>query len=177
MPPHGPALSSLDTLCCPEADGPTNLEKSTLNHVQNDTMASAVFADLTRAPQGTNRVSWSVRKVSEIDVGSLEQLLLYADGHYLAGKLPLGDHLGKPGQAVDGSAELSCFVPTDELSSFLLLSCFVPAAGGRRKCKVELFRSCCRVELFSPVELFRSCCRAELFFSCIGFDFRVEGAS
>ncbi|GFX99464.1 uncharacterized protein TNCV_1081081 [Trichonephila clavipes] len=32
---------------------------------------------------------------SENDVGSLEQLLLYADEHYLAGKLPLGDHLGK----------------------------------------------------------------------------------
>ncbi|GFW60578.1 uncharacterized protein TNCV_569241 [Trichonephila clavipes] len=32
---------------------------------------------------------------SEIDVGSLEQLLLYADEHYPAGKLPLGDHLGK----------------------------------------------------------------------------------
>ncbi|GFU08663.1 hypothetical protein TNCV_1995081 [Trichonephila clavipes] len=31
---------------------------------------------------------------SENDVGSLEQLLLYADEHYLAGKLPLEDHLG-----------------------------------------------------------------------------------
>ncbi|GFS80863.1 nucleic-acid-binding protein from transposon X-element [Trichonephila clavipes] len=55
-------------------------------------------------------------------------------------------------KAVDGSAELSCFVPTDELSWFLLLSCFVPAAGGRWQCKVELFCSCLRVELFSPVE-------------------------
>ncbi|GFY14300.1 hypothetical protein TNCV_1020651 [Trichonephila clavipes] len=34
-------------------------------------------------------------EASENDVGSLEQLLLYADEHYLAGKLPLGDHLGK----------------------------------------------------------------------------------
>ncbi|GFX61955.1 hypothetical protein TNCV_3777651 [Trichonephila clavipes] len=54
------------------------------------------------------------------------------------------------GQWVDGSAELSCFVPTDELSCFVPadeLNCFVPAD--------ELFRSCCRVELFSPVELFR----------------------
>ncbi|GFW11536.1 uncharacterized protein TNCV_3810551 [Trichonephila clavipes] len=34
-------------------------------------------------------------KESENDVGSLEQLLLYAEEHYLAGKLPLGDHLGK----------------------------------------------------------------------------------
>ncbi|GFV89861.1 uncharacterized protein TNCV_4690901 [Trichonephila clavipes] len=34
-------------------------------------------------------------KESEKDVGSIEQLLLYADEHYLAGKLPLGDHLGK----------------------------------------------------------------------------------
>ncbi|GFV23147.1 uncharacterized protein TNCV_3942131 [Trichonephila clavipes] len=32
---------------------------------------------------------------SENDVRSLEQLLLYADEYYLAGKLPLGDHLGK----------------------------------------------------------------------------------
>ncbi|GFS86717.1 uncharacterized protein TNCV_2407301 [Trichonephila clavipes] len=32
---------------------------------------------------------------SENDVGNLEQLLLYAVEHYLAGKLPLGDHLGK----------------------------------------------------------------------------------
>ncbi|GFS48543.1 uncharacterized protein TNCV_309741 [Trichonephila clavipes] len=32
---------------------------------------------------------------SENDVGSLEQLLLYADENYLAGKLPLGDHLRK----------------------------------------------------------------------------------
>ncbi|GFX93107.1 uncharacterized protein TNCV_140511 [Trichonephila clavipes] len=32
---------------------------------------------------------------SENDVGSLEQLMLYADEHYLAGKLPLVDHLRK----------------------------------------------------------------------------------
>ncbi|GFV30952.1 hypothetical protein TNCV_4013861 [Trichonephila clavipes] len=32
---------------------------------------------------------------SENDVGTLVQLLLYADEHYLAGKLPLRDHLGK----------------------------------------------------------------------------------
>ena len=32
---------------------------------------------------------------SDMDVGSLEQLLLYADEHYLAGKSHLGDHLGK----------------------------------------------------------------------------------
>ncbi|GFX34491.1 transposable element Tcb2 transposase [Trichonephila clavipes] len=36
-----------------------------------------------------------VMKETENDVGSLEQLLLYADEHYLAGKLPLADHLGK----------------------------------------------------------------------------------
>ncbi|GFT33042.1 hypothetical protein TNCV_3642161 [Trichonephila clavipes] len=33
------------TLFCSEADGPTNLEQPTLNHVQSDTMASAVLAD------------------------------------------------------------------------------------------------------------------------------------
>ncbi|GFW11024.1 15-hydroxyprostaglandin dehydrogenase [Trichonephila clavipes] len=91
MPPHGPALSSLDTLCCPEADGPTNLEQPTLNHVQSDTMASAVLADPTRALHGTNRGSGLAMEESENEVGSLEQLLLYADEHYLTGKLPLGE--------------------------------------------------------------------------------------
>ncbi|GFT63856.1 15-hydroxyprostaglandin dehydrogenase [Trichonephila clavipes] len=78
----------IDTLCCPEADGPTNLEQPTLNHVQSDTMASAVLVDLTRALQGTNRGSGPAMEKSENDVGSLEQLLLYADEHYLSGKLP-----------------------------------------------------------------------------------------
>ncbi|GFW82517.1 uncharacterized protein TNCV_1794101 [Trichonephila clavipes] len=58
-------------------------------------MASAVFADPTRALQGTNCGSGLAMIESENDVGSIEQLLLYADEHYLAGKLPLGDHLGK----------------------------------------------------------------------------------
>ncbi|GFT42417.1 15-hydroxyprostaglandin dehydrogenase [Trichonephila clavipes] len=95
MPPHGPALSGLDTLRCPEADGPTNLEQPALNHVQSDTMASAVLADLTRALQGTNQGRGPAMEGSENDVGSLEQLLLYVAEHYLAGKLPLGEHLGK----------------------------------------------------------------------------------
>ncbi|GFU28659.1 uncharacterized protein TNCV_468541 [Trichonephila clavipes] len=38
--------------------------------------------------------SRSAMEESENDVGSIEQLLLYADEYYLAGKLPLGDHLG-----------------------------------------------------------------------------------
>ncbi|GFX28495.1 uncharacterized protein TNCV_1153041 [Trichonephila clavipes] len=58
-------------------------------------MASAILADSTRALQGTNRGSGPAMEGSENDVGSLEQLLLYADEHYLARKLPLGDHLGK----------------------------------------------------------------------------------
>ncbi|GFU22340.1 15-hydroxyprostaglandin dehydrogenase [Trichonephila clavipes] len=58
-------------------------------------MASAVLADPTRALQGTNRGSGSAMEETENDVRILEQLLLYADEHYLAGKLPLGDHLGK----------------------------------------------------------------------------------
>ncbi|GFV61287.1 uncharacterized protein TNCV_2282791 [Trichonephila clavipes] len=58
-------------------------------------MASAVLADLTRALQGTNRGSGLAMEEPENDVGSLEQLLLYEDEHYLVGKLPLGDHLGK----------------------------------------------------------------------------------
>ncbi|GFV92988.1 uncharacterized protein TNCV_3427001 [Trichonephila clavipes] len=58
-------------------------------------MASAVLADPARALQGTNRWSGQVMEESENDVGNLEQLLLYADEHYLAEKLPLADHLGK----------------------------------------------------------------------------------
>ncbi|GFV78075.1 15-hydroxyprostaglandin dehydrogenase [Trichonephila clavipes] len=57
-------------------------------------MASAVLADTTRALQGTNRGSGSATEESENDVGSLEQQLLYADEHYLAVKLPLGNHFG-----------------------------------------------------------------------------------
>ncbi|GFX47557.1 uncharacterized protein TNCV_3015761 [Trichonephila clavipes] len=52
-------------------------------------MASAILADPTRALQGTNRGSGLAKEKTENDVGSLEQLLLYADEHYLAGKLPL----------------------------------------------------------------------------------------
>ncbi|GFV56361.1 uncharacterized protein TNCV_3123571 [Trichonephila clavipes] len=59
-----------------EEDEPTNLEQPTLNHVQSDTMASAVFADPTRALQGTNRGSGMAMEESENYVGSLEQLLL-----------------------------------------------------------------------------------------------------
>ncbi|GFU35000.1 15-hydroxyprostaglandin dehydrogenase [Trichonephila clavipes] len=58
-------------------------------------MASAVLADPTRALQGTKWGIGPVIEESENDVGNLEQLLLHADEHYLAGKLPLGDHLGK----------------------------------------------------------------------------------
>ncbi|GFY15716.1 uncharacterized protein TNCV_1283611 [Trichonephila clavipes] len=57
-------------------------------------MASAVLADPTRTPQGTNRGNEPAMEESENDVGSLEQLLLYADEHYLTGQLPLGEHLG-----------------------------------------------------------------------------------
>ncbi|GFV10217.1 15-hydroxyprostaglandin dehydrogenase [Trichonephila clavipes] len=58
-------------------------------------MAFTVLADPTRALQGTNRGSGPAMEEFENDVGSLEQLLLYADEHYLAGKLPLGDHFRK----------------------------------------------------------------------------------
>ncbi|GFV95019.1 uncharacterized protein TNCV_1030171 [Trichonephila clavipes] len=58
-------------------------------------MAFAVLANPTRALQGTNRVSGPAMEESENDVGSHEQLLLFTDEHYLAGKLPLVDHLGK----------------------------------------------------------------------------------
>ncbi|GFW14685.1 15-hydroxyprostaglandin dehydrogenase [Trichonephila clavipes] len=95
MPPHGPGLSLLDTVCCPEAHAPRNLEQPTIDYVQSDTMASAVLADPIRALQGTNRESGPAMEESENDVGSLEQLFLYADEHYLARKLPLGEHLGK----------------------------------------------------------------------------------
>ncbi|GFV85875.1 uncharacterized protein TNCV_1421801 [Trichonephila clavipes] len=68
---------------------------SCFKNMKSDTMAYAVLADPTRALQGTNRGRGPAMEVSENDVGSLEQLLLYADERYLAGKLPLGDHLGK----------------------------------------------------------------------------------
>ncbi|GFU35175.1 15-hydroxyprostaglandin dehydrogenase [Trichonephila clavipes] len=63
-------------------------------------MASVVLADTTRALQGTYRGSGPAMEESENDLGRLEQLLLYADEHYLAGKLTLGDHLGKVLQGV-----------------------------------------------------------------------------
>ncbi|GFU80037.1 15-hydroxyprostaglandin dehydrogenase [Trichonephila clavipes] len=92
-----PALVSVedgDSSCSQfQLNGPTNLEQLTLNHVQSDTMASPVLADLKRALQGTNRGIRPAMEESENDVGSFDQLLLYADEHYLAGKLPLGDHL------------------------------------------------------------------------------------
>ncbi|GFS99045.1 hypothetical protein TNCV_1890531 [Trichonephila clavipes] len=52
-------------------------------------MASTVVADPTHALQGTNQGIRSAMEVSENDLGSLEQLSLYADEHYLAGKLSL----------------------------------------------------------------------------------------
>ncbi|GFX42188.1 15-hydroxyprostaglandin dehydrogenase [Trichonephila clavipes] len=58
-------------------------------------MASVVLVDPTRALQGTNRESGPAMEESENDVGSLEQLLLYANEHYPAGKLLLEDHLEK----------------------------------------------------------------------------------
>ncbi|GFV26136.1 transposable element Tc3 transposase [Trichonephila clavipes] len=73
------------------ADGPTTLEQPTLNHVQSDTMESAVLADPTRALQGTNRGKGPAMEESENAVGNLEQLLLYADEHYLAERLSLGE--------------------------------------------------------------------------------------
>ncbi|GFW84814.1 uncharacterized protein TNCV_681021 [Trichonephila clavipes] len=58
-------------------------------------MASAVLTDPTSALQETNRGSGPAMEESENDAGCLEQLLLYAAEYYLAGKLPLGDDLGK----------------------------------------------------------------------------------
>ncbi|GFU31454.1 15-hydroxyprostaglandin dehydrogenase [Trichonephila clavipes] len=78
-----------------KADGPRNLEQPTLNHVQSVTMPSAVLVDPTRALQGENSGSLPAMEESENEVISLEQLLLYADEHYLAGKLSLGENLGK----------------------------------------------------------------------------------
>ncbi|GFX47730.1 hypothetical protein TNCV_699841 [Trichonephila clavipes] len=57
-------------------------------------MASAVLADPTRDLKGTNRGSGKAIEEAENDVGSLEKLLLYADEHYLAGKLPLAERKG-----------------------------------------------------------------------------------
>ncbi|GFT70640.1 15-hydroxyprostaglandin dehydrogenase [Trichonephila clavipes] len=78
---------------CPEADGSTNFEQPTLNLVQSNTMSSAILADPTRDLQGRKWGSGLAMEGSEKDVGSLEQLLLYANEHYLAGKLLLEYHL------------------------------------------------------------------------------------
>lgn len=44
-------------------------------------------------------MSWPAIEESEHDVGSLEQLEVSANEYYLAGKLPLADHLRKiPGE-------------------------------------------------------------------------------
>ncbi|GFV73167.1 15-hydroxyprostaglandin dehydrogenase [Trichonephila clavipes] len=86
MPPNPKGVLKIKIILPNKADGPTNLEQPTLNHVQSNKMASAVLADLTRALQGTNRGSGPAMEESENDVGSLEQLLLYAEEHYLAGK-------------------------------------------------------------------------------------------
>ncbi|GFU15325.1 hypothetical protein TNCV_954651 [Trichonephila clavipes] len=56
----------------------------------SDTNASAVLADPTRALQGTNRGSGPAMEESENDLGSLKQLLLYEDEHYLAAKIAPG---------------------------------------------------------------------------------------
>ncbi|GFX81067.1 hypothetical protein TNCV_1910601 [Trichonephila clavipes] len=47
------------------------------------------------AVTGNKSGSGLVMEESENDVGGLEKLLLYADEHYLAGKLPLGNNLAK----------------------------------------------------------------------------------
>ncbi|GFV10978.1 hypothetical protein TNCV_4707401 [Trichonephila clavipes] len=51
----------------------------------SDTMASAVLADLT-CSTGDKWESGPAMEESENDVGSLEQLLLYVEEHYLTGK-------------------------------------------------------------------------------------------
>ncbi|GFU38039.1 15-hydroxyprostaglandin dehydrogenase [Trichonephila clavipes] len=79
------------------------LKNPTINHVQSYTMAFALLADPTRALQGTNQGSGPDMEESENGVVILEQLLLYAVEHYLAGKLPLGDHLGKVSGIVCGT--------------------------------------------------------------------------
>ncbi|GFU75360.1 15-hydroxyprostaglandin dehydrogenase [Trichonephila clavipes] len=58
-------------------------------------MSSTVLANPTRASQGTIWGRGLAMEEPEKEVGSLEQLLLYADEHYLAEKVPLGDHLLK----------------------------------------------------------------------------------
>ncbi|GBN92399.1 hypothetical protein AVEN_14431-1 [Araneus ventricosus] len=80
-----------------ENDGPTNLEQPPPNHVQSDTAASGALAGPPHALQETSPRSGLAMEESEHDVGSLEQLELYADEHYLAVKLALEDHLGKVG--------------------------------------------------------------------------------
>ncbi|GFW31619.1 uncharacterized protein TNCV_4682921 [Trichonephila clavipes] len=96
-----PKRFAIPALCCSEADEPINLEQPTLNHEQSNTISSAVLVDFTRTLQGTNQGSGLAMEESENVVGSLDQLFLYADEHYLAGKLPLGHHLGNVPHGVE----------------------------------------------------------------------------
>ncbi|GFT78201.1 uncharacterized protein TNCV_3098091 [Trichonephila clavipes] len=65
-------------------------------------MASAVLADPHTCFIGDKSGNGLAMEESENDIGSLEQLFQYAYEHYLAGKLPLGDYLGK---VLDGVEE------------------------------------------------------------------------
>lgn len=76
MPRYGPALSWLDSWCSTEADGVTNLEQPSPNHVR-DMAASGVSAVPTHALKRTSPGSGLAMEEPEHDAGSVEQLDLY----------------------------------------------------------------------------------------------------
>ncbi|GFU71711.1 uncharacterized protein TNCV_4412851 [Trichonephila clavipes] len=131
-------------------------------------MTSAVLADPTRALEGINRGSGPAMERSENDVRSLEQLLLYADEHYVAGKLPLGDHLGKVVHGVEeyhqpnvGSLrfasarclEIFCGTIATPTSARIVVRVTV---GSTSACRTILRSSLLVVFLVSPDPVFRT---------------------
>ncbi|GBN81351.1 hypothetical protein AVEN_229843-1 [Araneus ventricosus] len=77
---------------CSSYEGREHLYATTAN------FSGCVLLDSRRK---TSPGSGPTMEESEHDVGSLEELELYADEHYLAGKVPLEDHLGKVPRGVE----------------------------------------------------------------------------
>ncbi|GFY13451.1 uncharacterized protein TNCV_1803221 [Trichonephila clavipes] len=153
---HATTRSSIELLrhlCCLEADGPTNLEQPTLNHVQSDTMAFAVLADPTRALQGTNRGSGPAMEESKNDVESLEQLLLPScrcsgvKGSARKGRLDLRSAFAR-------CLEIVCGTIATPTSARIVERVTV---GSTSACRTILRSSLLVVFLVDPDPVFRAC--------------------
>ncbi|GFY13836.1 uncharacterized protein TNCV_986081 [Trichonephila clavipes] len=131
-------------------------------------MATAVLAYPTRALQGTNQGSGLAMEESENDVGSLEQLLLYADEHYLNGKLPLRDHLGKVLHGVEEYHQRNVGPCMERAPGFKICFCKVSeiatptsarivervTVGSKSNCRTILLSSLLVVFLVAPDPVF-----------------------